>query len=196
MTNISSLQSNRDLILEQENQFCHQVSSEVLDKPKLGVWMILIPVFCVFYFWELKKYSDGRKGFAANFLIVRERVLNSVYEAILAGEQPDIEKIVEAAEIPEEGRQYYRNWLSVLNDHYSSLFNARGQSFEELVRSAYRGKKQYIKFIEELNRVEREYSNTLTPHLDMENSEAAAIVSRIEHACESLRRQKVKEIFG
>ena len=54
------LQHERDLILADEKRFAAQVSARVIDKPRLDVWMILIPVFFIFYFWQLKRYAKGR----------------------------------------------------------------------------------------------------------------------------------------
>lgn len=192
----TSLEEKRDLILDSEKQFCHQVSAEILDKPRLGVWMILIPVFCVFYFYQLKRYSEGRREFAANFLITRERALNSVYAAMLEGTEVEIEEIVEAGDIPEHTQEEYRNWLNTLADHYLSLIRGKGTRFEELIKSAYSSKKQYIQFTLKLNRVEREFNARLQPHLDLDNSEVKEIVSKIENTTAKLRRQQAKEIFG
>jgi hypothetical protein len=71
-----------------------------------------------------------------------------------------------------------------------------GTSFEELVRSACSSKKQYIKFIPELNRVEQEFNAILQPHLDLDNSEVNEIVSKIENTTAALMRKQAKEIFG
>jgi hypothetical protein len=196
MTIDISLKEKRDLILNREKQFCHQVSSEILDKPRLGIWMILIPIFCVFYFYQLKRYSEGRKEFAENFLITRERALNNVYTAVQEGMDVDVEKVVQAGDIPEHSREEYRNWLKLLTDHYLSLIRGRGQSFEELVKSAYDSKGQYIQLTEELNRVEREFNSKLQPHLDLDNSEVREIITKIENATIRIRRRQVKEVFS
>ena len=196
MTAHLSLQEKRDLILENEKQFCHQVSAAILDKPRLGVWMILIPVFCVFYFWQLKRYSEGRNEFAENFLIARERALGAAYKAALGGREIEVEEMVDAGDIPEQTRKQYGNWLSLLADNYLSLLRGRGGNYEELVQSVYSSKKQYIHFIQELNRVEREFNAKLQPHLDLDDSEVSDIVGRIEITSAKLRHQQIKEIFS
>ena len=101
MVTSNSYEEKRDLILARETRFCHQVSAAVLDKPRLAIWMIIIPVFFVFYFWQLKRYSEGRRDFAANFLITRERALNSAYQAALNNADPDLDEFVNAADVPE-----------------------------------------------------------------------------------------------
>ena len=91
MTDSSTMTRNRDLILKEEKRFAALVSAKVIDKPKLAVWMILIPVFFVFYFWQLTRYSDGRKTFAEEFMITRQRALDQALASVQAGKGPDIE---------------------------------------------------------------------------------------------------------
>ena len=55
MTNAQNLARNRDLILAEEERFAAQVSVKVIDKPRLDIWMILIPIFFIFYFWQLRR---------------------------------------------------------------------------------------------------------------------------------------------
>lgn len=81
MANASDMTQKRDLILAEERQFASRVSEQVIDKPQLAVWMILIPVFFVFYFWQLKRYAGGRKTFAEKFLITRSRTLDEALRA-------------------------------------------------------------------------------------------------------------------
>ena len=50
---------NSALILAHEEDFAAALARHVIDKPKLSIWMILIPIFFVFYFFQLNKYRDG-----------------------------------------------------------------------------------------------------------------------------------------
>lgn len=196
MTTDNSILAKKDLVLDKERQFCSQVSAAILDKPQLAVWMILIPVFFVFYFWQLKRYSEGRKDFAANFLITRESALSKACDAAVNRGEPKIEELADAEDVPQQAREQYRNWLELLSRHYLKLITGRGKSYTELVRSAYGSKKKYVQFYEELNRAEREFNAALQPHLDLENSEVVSIVKKIETITVKLRRQEVQEIFS
>ncbi len=196
MSTATTYEEKRDLILAKEKRFCHEVSAGILDKPQLAIWMILIPVFFVFYFWQLKRYSDGRKDFAANFLITRVRALNSAYEAAINNTEPELEELVHATDVPEQTRDEYRNWLRLLSSHYLELLQSKGESFEELVQSVYRNKKSYSKFYQELKRVEHEFNAKLRPHIDINDSEVADIVTNIEAITAQLRKIEVQEIFS
>ena len=94
MTDTTSLVDKRDLILAEERRFANQVSHRVIEKPRLAVWMILIPVFFVFYFWQLKRYADGRKKFAESFLLTRRRAIEEAYRAAASDKNPAVDNLV------------------------------------------------------------------------------------------------------
>ena len=108
MTNQQTMAHKRDLILADEKQFAARVSVKVIDKPRLDVWMILIPIFFVFYFWQLKRYAKGRKTFAEKFLITRKRALDEALRSAETDKGPDFGNVVQAADIPDEIRKDYR----------------------------------------------------------------------------------------
>ena len=128
MTDTDTLNRNHDLILAEEKRFAALVSTKVIDKPKLGIWMILIPVFFVFYFWQLKRYSEGRKTFAEKFMITRQRALEQALRSAESGRGPNIEAVVSASDIPDTIRKDYRRWVAVLVDHYRDLILAHGSN--------------------------------------------------------------------
>ena len=52
------------LILDQEKTFAKSVAGLVIEKPKLSIWMILIPIIFVHYFYRWNQYSEGLKKFS------------------------------------------------------------------------------------------------------------------------------------
>ena len=151
MTDTPTLTHKRDLILAGEKQFAAQVSAKVIDKPRLDVWMILIPVFFIFYFWQLKRYAKGRRTFAEKFLITRERALNQSLTSDETGQGPDVESVVQASDIPDDIRKDYRRWVALLVDHYRDLILAHGSTYAALVRSVYKNRTNYLLFLNRLN---------------------------------------------
>ncbi len=196
MTISLSHEEKKDLILENEKLFCNRVSAAIVDKPQVAVWMILIPVFFVFYFWQLKKYSEGRKSFSNNFLITRQRALEVACQSVMSESEIKIDALVEAEDVPVAAREQYRSWVILLASHYKDLLLSKGESFRELVRSTYRSKKQYGKFIEELNKAEKSFNAKLKPHLEIAESDVKDIISRMEDICAALRQQELKEIYS
>jgi hypothetical protein len=185
----------RDLILAGEKQFAAQVSAKVIDKPKLDVWMILIPIFFVFYFWQLKRYAKGRKTFAEKFLITRERALDEALRSVESGKSANIEQLVHASDVPAEARQGYRPWVALLVDHYRDLILAHGGSYPALVKSTYKTRSNYLLFLNRLNQVEREFDAALKPHLEKSTEDVNGIIKLMEESVISLRRQLAEEIF-
>jgi hypothetical protein len=195
MTDQETMTRNRDLILAGEKQFAARVSARVIDKPRLDVWMILIPVFFVFYFWQLRRYAKGRKTFAEKFLITRKRSLDAALRSAETGEAPDAGTVVQAADIPDEIRKDYHRWVSFLVDHYRDLILAHGDTYPALIRSAYKSRSNYLLFLNRLNQVEREFDAALKPHIEDTADNVNGIIKLMEESTSGLRRQFAEEIF-
>jgi hypothetical protein len=185
----------RDLILADERQLAARVSARVIDKPRLDVWMILIPIFFIFYFWQLKRYAKGRKTFSEKFLITRKRALDEALQCAETGKAPDIDTLDQAADIPDEIRKDYRRWVTLLVEHYRDLILAHGSSYPALVRSTYKSRTNYLLFLNRLNQVEREFDAALKPHLEETTENVNGIIKLMEESVVSLRRQTAEEIF-
>ena len=195
MTDTATLRRNRDLILQAEQRFASQVSATVIDKPKLAVWMILIPVFFVFYFWQLKRYSDGRKTFAEKFLITRERALDQALQSAETQKGPDVEQVVQSSDIPDAIRKDYRRWVALLIDHYRDLILAHGSTYPALVRSTYKSRTNYLLFLNRLNQVEREFDAALKPHIQKNTEGVNGIIKLMEETTGAIRREDAEAIF-
>jgi len=74
---MTPLDKNKAFILEYEEKFANSVSLAVIDKPKLSTWMILMPIIFLYYFYQMKKYADGRKAFSRHFILTRKRSLEA-----------------------------------------------------------------------------------------------------------------------
>ncbi len=195
MTTPPSMADKRDMILAEERQLARQVSARVIDKPKLAVWMILIPVFFVFYFWQLRRYADGRRTFAEKFLITRRRALDEALRACEADRSPDVEPLVQAGDVPSPLRREYRRWVIPLAEHYCDLLRAHGGSYAALVRSVYKNRTNYLLFLNRLNQVEREFDAALKPHLDPATENANGIIKLMEESTAAVRREMAEAIF-
>lgn len=195
MSESLTMAQKRDLILAQERRFAALVAAKVIEKPKLAVWMILIPVFFVFYFWQLKRYSNGRKTFAEKFLITRRRSLEQAFQSVASGQGADVEQVVQVADIPDEIRKDYRRWVALLVDHYRDLIPAHGSSYAAMVRSVYKSRTNYLLFLNRLNQVEREFDAALKPHIAEATEDANGIIKLMEESAGMIRRQFAEEIF-
>ena len=87
------MEDKKRQILNNEEFMARQLARRVIEKPVPAVWMILIPVFFVFYAWKIKQYANGLKDFAEHYLISRRRGLDAAFEAEQSGNLPEIDHI-------------------------------------------------------------------------------------------------------
>ena len=101
-------------ILENEKMLTSHVAGEVIDKPLLSLWMIMIPVFFVFYYFQFKRYKNGLTNFKHDFLRTRKRVLDAVHKAIADKSDIDMDELIAASNAPEHAREAYGAWVNEL----------------------------------------------------------------------------------
>ena len=192
---MSSLHEKSALIRESEKKFAYELAAAVLDKPKISVWMILIPIIIVFHMFRFQKYVDGRKKFAEHYLISRKRALEASVRSLESGRLCDIDGLVKQADIPESTADEYAAWITVLCDHYADLLRAEGESIEALVKSVYKNRTNFLLFLNRLNETEKRFNAALLPHLQRTVEGVEDIIARMEHASEVLWRGEAERIF-
>jgi hypothetical protein len=183
------------IILEQEEKFAVTLAAQVINKPQLSLWMILIPIFFVFYFNNLSKYRNGCKQFAENYIIDKKRALNEAVEVVDRGREPDIRALAELSNMNNKAREKQVNVLEVLVEHYTSLLNSDGEDFASLIRAAYGTLTNYLLFLNHLNQAEKEVNKALKPDLEKSLEGVNDIVSSMEDLSARLRRETAESIF-
>ena len=183
------------LILEQEEKFAITLAAQVINKPQLSLWMILIPIFFVFYFNNLNKYRNGCKIFAENYIIDKKRALNEAIEVVNKGRDPDISALAELSNMTSNASEKQTNILAILVEHYRILLKSDGEDFPSLIRAAYGNLTNYLLFLNRLNQAEKEVNKALKPDLEKSHEGVNDIVSRMENLSERLRRETAESIF-
>jgi hypothetical protein len=191
----NQLKEKSALILEQEEKFAVTLASQVINKPQLSLWMILIPIFFVFYFNNLNKYRNGCKIFAENYIIDKKLALNEAVEAFNRGRKPDIRALSVLSNLNSKTREKQANVLAVLVEHYTILLNSKGEDTASLIRASYGTLTNYLLFLNRLNQAEREFNRALKPNMKGSYEEINDIVSRMEFLSERLRRETAESIF-
>ena len=187
---------NRELILDHERAFAKQVAGDVIDKPQLTMWMIMIPVFFVFYFFQLKRYKNGLKDFSQNFLITRQRTLDAVWETATSKTSVDLERLIEESDTPSGVKDQYRLWIELLAEHFLLLIQARGDTYTELVRAAYKKKSNYLMGLRNLNQIEADFHQALASHLPGDQQSIKTVIESMQDSVKELRRSHAAEIFS
>lgn len=192
---MTPLSRKRELILGRELAFANAVGAAVFEKPKVSFWMVLLPILFVYFIYRMQRFRSGRKRFDEEFMITRRRAMGAAFQAVERGGEPDVSQMARESGLPEGLEKTYVTWVRALVGHYMDLLRAEGDSFEDLVRSAYRNRTDCLLTLNQLNAVEREFYGALKPHLAQSTEGVADIVSTIQDQSERLRRELAELIF-
>ncbi len=193
---MATTEEKKQLILEHEAWFARNLSHTVIEKPKLSLWMILIPVFFVFFMMQHQRASESRKPFVENYLKARRRALEAAARQVQEGQEPDIKTLSGLSDVPEDVRETHAEWLKTAIAHYCSLLSAKGGDFPSLTRAAYRNKTNLILVFNRLNETEKNMDEALVPHLEKEVEDVREIVQAMQRESEKLRRKLAEEFFA
>jgi hypothetical protein len=195
MTAMKGLERKKELILQRELAFSNAIGAAVFEKPKVSFWMILVPLLFLYFIYRMQKYKNGRLKFDEEFMTTRRRAMNLAGEAMETGVRPDIDRIARESGLTDALEKPYAAWLKALVDFYMDLLAANGDSFESLVRSAYRNRTNCLLILNRLSTVEREFYAALKPQMAATEG-AAAVIATIETQSQRLRRDLAESIFA
>lgn len=193
---IPKLDANMALIEENERRFANRIAHRLIETPKLHVWMVLIPVIFVFHFFNLNKASKGRKLFVDNYLVTRRKTLQEVHDALEEQRPPDLETLAASKDVPDAIRHHYKAWLQTLIAHYTALLTAHGDSYDKLLKSAYRNHATCQEAIRKLNDAEMRFNSALKPLLPKESEDANSIIATMQETSVALRKEQLKNVFA
>ena len=190
------LGQKKDAILEYETTFAYSLAGAVFEKPKMNVWMILIPIIIVFHMYRHQRYVEGRRSFADSYLITRRRALDAAILSCRNDDKVNLAEFVNSADIPEEAKGEFRAWVDLLIKHYQELILSNGEDYERLARASYRNKMNYLLFLNSLTKAEKNFSTALRSHIDENIQILDETIERIDHHTEILRRKAAERIFS
>lgn len=191
---MTSLQPKKEIILEGELAFANAIGAAVVEKPKVSLWMILIPIYFLFFIYRMQKYKNGRRTFTDEFMTTRRRALNAAEHALSAGQKPDIEQIVRQAALSKDMEASYAAWINVLVDYYCDLMSATGDDFADLVQTAYGSRTNFLLVQNRLSQAEKAFYTALRPQMEIVPG-AWDIIASIESHSQQLRRNMAEQIF-
>jgi hypothetical protein len=192
---MKGLDRKKELILARELAFANSIGAAVFEKPKVNFWMILIPIFFLYFVYRMQKYKTGRMQFDQEFMATRRKAMDLAVEALEADVRPDIDQVARQSGLMDALERPYASWLRALVDYYADLLAANGDNFDTLVRSAYRNRTSYLLILNRLNTVEKEFYAALKPQMAATEG-AAAIIAAIETNSRQLRRALAESIFA
>jgi len=193
---MNELAHKKEIILQREMSFANAIGASVIEKPKVSVWMVFIPILFLYFIYRMQRYKSDRMKFGEEFMITRRRAMDAAFESAASEGRPDIDGVVHNLSLPEPLHKPYVAWVKTLADYYLELLaaEAEGGGFESIVRAAYRNRSNYLLTLNRLSTVEKEFYTALKPHLAA-TEDAADIITRIETQSRELRRELADHIF-
>jgi hypothetical protein len=85
---------------------------------------------------------------------------------------------------------------NVLFEHYHKLLQAEGDTYEDLLISAYGRSKSLLAFIKQLGSTEKALNNALRPEFKKSSEEVSDVISSIERCSEKIRMSDARELFS
>lgn len=191
----TELSRRRELILAHEEEFARRLALAVIDRPRLSVWMILIPIVFVFYFQQFHRFNAGRKSFADHYLLSRRRALDAVFRGMETETPPDVDGIVAMARLPELRRATYRRLVEALVEIYADVLKGGGETYDDLVRASFRNRGEYLLSLNRLAQAETALNRELRADMDPAD-DVGSVVEKMETRSRELRAADAERIFG
>ncbi|GAB6060972.1 NF038143 family protein [Desulfonatronum parangueonense] len=195
-----SLQEKYDIILGHEQQFAYRLAKDVVKKPEVSVWMILLPILFVHHMMKISQYKQGIHDFANNILGTRKKALDKAVKDIESGKVQEYGPEEYFPQVPLESKQEIELAekqiivLKLMEEHYREMLGQQGTTLEELIRGAYGSSGAYRYYLNKLIAAEDEINNHLRKNFHT-SEESGSVMNRIEKRMAELREEELRFFF-
>jgi hypothetical protein len=187
----NAIEQRRRSILAHETAVARQIAAQVVDRPTLSVWMILIPLLFVHYMQRQQVFRRAVAEVSDALLRSRCRALDLVCARVVSDDEPDAS---EEDERIRRLRSAQDAELALLARHYSKLLAVDGSGYPALVRRAYGTVDAYREQLNVLQTVERRVSAAA---YDARRDESSAeLLQRLERARLQAQSRELELTFG
>lgn len=196
-----AIQIRYDLIWNHENQFAYKVAKQVLQKPGISVWLVLMPILFLFYAHKIQQYKAGIHNFTKGLMRTKILALDSALKEINTGRKDDeVENNLISPELEpsmEVMRVHKKQFAEVelLKVHYGKLLRQEGTSYRALVRQAYQTGGAYRLFLNQLVQIENEVMEAVLQAYHP-SEEDRAVTKKMQEAMHAIREEDLKAFFG
>jgi len=187
-------------IREYEEQFAYRVAAGVIGRPRVSVWLVLLPFLFVYYVYQIQRYQRDVPAFAEGFgrskLTALERALAALRlgrsplpaedEAVRRGMETATMAAVTAAQEAE---------IAMLAEHYGRLLAADGNDYPALLKSVYPVAGEYLVFLERLQVAEGRVSRAVLAALPA-TPEGRAAVEKMTEIVRLLREAEARKFYA
>lgn len=198
------LQRRLALIREYEASFAHRLATRVINKPKLNIWLFLVPFLFIYHFSELRRYKENLPALSQGLLRSKLHALSMAEEEVRTGQRKSEAEIVPPSDQElnkpsmAEVKKRQEEELRLLLAHYRRLLGSGAEEYGQLVRQAYGDRRRYQDFIEELQQRENELSQALLTAMARAkkgDEEAPLVVERLAKESLKLRVADMQHLF-
>jgi hypothetical protein len=194
------LEERRGLIWHREQVFGYALAKVLIPKPKVTVWMIMLPLLFLFFMQDLKKYKAGIRGFADGFLKNKKIALDLAFNALQEGASLDRVVADFAAESRSESGihtdlfEKQLREIACLANHYQRLMQGSGRGYAALVQQAYGSAAKYHQFLDKLFGLEDAVLQTAFA-IQPPEGDAQALARQMQIAARRMRREAADKLF-
>lgn len=197
-----SIDTRYELILSRERRFADLLADEIVERPRLSAWMIVIPIIFVQYLLGYRQYKPTLDAVAREFMTTKKAALNAAYDMVDRG-VPKEQALTGCLSSPEGGyaepvkevRRKQLKEIDFLVDHYVKLLKAEGDSYRSLLKNAYPTRIGYERFLNLLQQAEKEVNRAASRAFGQKIKNFSEMLSKTEAAAEALRTVEIKTFF-
>lgn len=195
-----TLEEKYDLIVNQEKLFAYSVAKELINKPETSVWMILIPFLFVYHMFNIQKYKKSIHDFAANFMNTKNKALEMALKELESSQKAEItlEKCFPQVDSANDKEmrvcQKQLKEIEIMHAHYLKLLQARGKTYESLVKDAYSRGGDFRVFLNSLTSAENDV-NKYVLKVYQTTDQAKEITKKMEDIVYNFREQDFRKYF-
>jgi hypothetical protein len=192
-----AIMENRDIIVNAEQQFAREVTLGVIVTRPLTAWHYMIPGFFIIDF--LRRGSAIRQ-YTQHFMFPRKLAMDAALAEMQGQEEEPIRSDFEAQTSawlkslklysPDLVKAHLK-LIEILAEHYRSLLNAEGDSFNLLIEHAYQNSDNFKQFIMTITAVENEVDRQVIDQLGGDENVKQKIFAEQQQIAK--RRRKILE---
>jgi hypothetical protein len=194
------LEARHAMLLHQERILAYDLAKVLIHKPKVTVWMIMLPLLFLFFLQDLKKYKAAIQNFTEGYLKNKIIALDLAFSGVREDASLDGALATFASETrlapadQNELHEKQRQEIACLMDHYRRLLTAKGKTYEELVKNAYPSASAYRLFLDTLFDLENAVMHTAL-RSNPADGDAHELGQLMQNATRQLRRRECERIF-
>jgi hypothetical protein len=202
-----NLEARHAMILHQERVLSYQLAKVMIKKPKVSVWMVMLPLLFLFFIQDVRKYKAGIRDFADGFFKNKKIALDLTLKAMLEDVPLKEALSVFASNVAPvlsdqmELHEKQMKEIAYLMMHYQRLLTARGDTYEALIKNTFGSAAAYQRFLDGLADLERE---VIRSALTFARSDGIAkevetpqeLAKLMQNAMRQIRRRECDRIFS